>query len=381
MTSIQKKRELYLENKNSCDYVTLFIVSFFISFNKLESNIPSTRQIENHFWIVELLSITIFSSFIFKTNIKNHHKAAMIIIAPLIITEFISVSIPMTHHQCETEEECKEKYIYDNNLYELMKKKYGTYSFVVVGVTLFSIIMKDYSWIKSKYLMDIRGINIYKIFIFIGVTGIFLVIFFFIVTSRNPCAIVQVINVDFVNEVYTDINNNTFSMSKQMCLIPEYNEKEKLLMFYYDHFFNFFRDYNLKDDKFEIFMVTPLYFLMILIINVSNILIIRYLDPNYIIINKNISYFIEKFVYYYFFIKCNEEYATFVFFFIEEIQFLISILSNLIYIEIIELKFCNLNYDLKKNIIIRSDIDKKSTRKSLELISINDTVDISFQEE
>ena len=178
MTSIQKKRELYLENKNSCDYVTLFIVSFFISFNKLESNIPSTRQIENHFWIVELLSITIFSSFIFKTNIKNHHKAAMIIIAPLIITEFISVSIPMTHHQCETEEECKEKYIYDNNLYELMKKKYGTYSFVVAGVTLFTIIMKDYSWIKSKYLMDIRGINIYKIFIFIGVTGIFLVIFF-----------------------------------------------------------------------------------------------------------------------------------------------------------------------------------------------------------
>ena len=291
MTSIQKKRELYLENKNSCDYVTLFIVSFFISFNKLESTIPSTRQIENYFWIVELLSITIFSTFIFKSYLKNHHKAAIIIIAPLIITELIGLSIPMTHHQCDTEEECKEKYIYDNNLYELMKKKYGTYSFVVVGVTLFSIIMKDYSWIKSKYLMDIRGINIYKILIFIGVIGIFLVIFFFIV-SRAPCATVQVINVDFVNEVYTDINNNTFQMSQQMCLVPEYNEEEKLLMFYYDRFFNFFKEYNLKEDKFEIFVVLPLYFSMLLIINVSNILIIRKLDPNYIIINKNINYFL-----------------------------------------------------------------------------------------
>ena len=381
MTSIQRKRELYLENKNNIDYFILFIVSFFISLNTIESSIASTLQIENHFWFVELLSITIFSSFVFNTKIKKHHKAAIIIITPLIITELIAISTPITHHQCETEEECKQKYITDNTLYEMMKKKYGIHSFTVIGITLFCIIMKDYSWIKSKYLMDIRGINIYKILIFTGVTGIFLVLFFFIISSMNACDTVKVINVDFVHELYTDINNITYPMSKQICFVSEYNEKEQLLIFYYDNFFSFFKDYNLKEDKFELFVIGPLHFLMILTINVSNIFLIRYLDPNYILINKNVSYFLEKLIYYLLFIKCNEEYSTFAIFIVDEIQLLISIISNLVYIEIIELRFCNLDYDLKKNIVIRSDVDRINTRKSIELTSINDDNDISLQEE
>ena len=83
----------------------------------------------------------------------------------------------------------------------------------------------------------------------------------------------------------------------------------------------------------------------------------------------------------FFFIKCNEEYSTFGLFIIEEIQLLISIISNLVYIEIIELRFSNLDYDLKKNIVIRSDVDRINTRKSIELTSINDDNDISLQEE
>ena len=197
----------------------------------------------------------------------------------------------------------------------------------------------------------------------------------------NACDTVKVINVDFVHELYTDINNITYPMSKQICFISEYNEKEQLLIFYYDNFFSFFKDYNLKEDKFELFVIGPLHFLMILTINVSNIFLIRYLDPNYILINKNVSYFLEKFIYYFFFIKCNEEYSTFGLFIIEEIQLLISIISNLVYIEIIELRFSNLDYDLKKNIVIRSDVDRINTRKSIELTSINDDNDISLQEE
>ena len=377
MTSIQKKREVYLENKNSYNYFILFIVCFFISFSKIQSSIATTLQMENYFWVVELLSITIFSLLIFKSKIKNHHKVAILVIAPLIFTHIINAMIPMTHHKCKTEIECKRKYISDNGLYEMMKNKYGVYSFMVIGLTLFSIIMKDYSWIQSKYLMDIRGINVYIILLVTGVTGFILVIILFIISSYNPCDIVNVINVDFVNELYTDINNITYPMSKQICFVSEYNEKENILKFYYDNFFLFFKDYNLKEDKFEIFFVMPLYFLMISIINICNIMMIKYLDPNYILINKNVSYFLEKFIYYFFIIKCNEEYATFAFFITEEIQFLISIISNLIYIEIIELKCYYLDYDLKKNIEIRCEKEKINENKSIEL-TINDE---TFQED
>ena len=377
MTSIQKKREVYLENKNSYNYFILFIVCFFISFSKIESSIATTLQIENYFWVVELLCITIFSSFIFKSKIKNHHKVAILVITPLIFIQIINGTLPMTHHICETEIECKRKYISDNNIYEMMKNKYGVYSFVVLGLTLFSIIMKDYSWIQSKYLMDIRGINIYIILLVTGVTGLILVIILFVISFYNPCDSVNVINVDFVNELYTDINNMTYPMSKQICFVSEYNENENILKFYYDNFFLFLKDYSLKEDKFEIFFVMPLYFLLISIINISNIMMIKYLDPNYILINKNVSYFLEKFIYYFFIIKCNEEYGIFSFFIIDEIQLLISIISNLIYIEIIELKFCELDYDLKKNIEIRCEKEKINEIKGIEL-TINDE---TFQED
>jgi hypothetical protein len=334
---------------------------------------------ENYFWVVELLSITIFSLLIFKSKIKNHHKVAILVIAPLIFTHIINAMIPMTHHKCKTEIECKRKYISDNGLYEMMKNKYGVYSFMVIGLTLFSIIMKDYSWIQSKYLMDIRGINVYIILLVTGVTGFILVIILFIISSYNPCDIVNVINVDFVNELYTDINNITYPMSKQICFVSEYNEKENILNFYYDNFVLFFKDYNLKEDKFEIFFVMPLYFLMTSIINFCNIMMIRYLDPNYILINKNVSYFLEKFIYYFFIIKCKEEYATFAFFIMDEIQNLISIISNLIYIEIIELKCYNLDYDLKKNIELRcekegvNENENENGRKSIELVNNDET--------
>ena len=39
----------------------------------------------------------------------------------------------------------------------------------------------------------------------------------------------------------------------------------------------------------------------------------------------------------------------------------VSILSNLIYIEVLELRFCKLDYELKKNIEIRSQNDTKES--------------------
>ncbi len=137
MTEIQEKRELYLENKITYNYFSLFGVSFFISANIILNSIASTLQLDNHFWMIELISICLFSSFIFKHKIKNHHKAAIFIIAPLIIIDLISFSIPITHHHCPTEKECKEKYITDNNVYEFMYKKYGIYIYLVIILIFF----------------------------------------------------------------------------------------------------------------------------------------------------------------------------------------------------------------------------------------------------
>ena len=66
--------------------------------------------------------------------------------------------------------------------------------------------------------------------------------------------------------------------------------------------------------------------------NSCHMIMIKYLEPYNILISDNLYFFINR-------LK------------------IIYIISNLIYIEIIELKFCNLDYDLKKNISKRGVLD------------------------
>ena len=88
----------------------------------------------------------------------------------------------------------------------------------------------------------------------------------------------------------------------------------------------------------------------------SHITITRYIDPNNILISKNIFYFIDRIICI-ILNKGNEVYITYAQFVILELQDLLSIISNLICIEIIELRFCKLDYELKRNIKDRGDDD------------------------
>ena len=93
-----------------------------------------------------------------------------------------------------------------------------------------------------------------------------------------------------------------------------------------------------------------------------NIMIIRHLDPNYILIIDNLFCFIRGIIRI-IANKGDEKYLTITQFFITELQEFIYIISNMIYIEIIELRFCNLDYDLKKNIRQRSIYEYKNSEE------------------
>ena len=53
----------------------------------------------------------------------------------------------------------------------------------------------------------------------------------------------------------------------------------------------------------------------------------------------------------------DEQYQTYLQFFILEFEDFASIIGNMIYIEVLELNFCKLDYDLKKNIAKRGNND------------------------
>ena len=86
----------------------------------------------------------------------------------------------------------------------------------------------------------------------------------------------------------------------------------------------------------------------------SELFIIKYLNPSYILISDNIYFEILKLNEY--FPNEKDKQSTLKFIFVQFTQ-LFEFIGCLIYLEIIELRFCGLNKNLKKNISKRSEID------------------------
>ena len=270
----------------------------------------------------------------------------------LFVFQIISFCLPRSKHACDEGVDCKEKYIYDNNLFILMYKKFQYVIFIIIILIIYFIdfFLRDYSWVKSKYLMDIRTVPTFKILLFFGIIGTIMTFICFIFTSCIPCHTYK--NVDIEQFTYIDSNNQEkkIELQKQVCNVMDYNEKTKELKFYYDNIVIFFRDY--KEKPLEI-LTLPLYYIMWSIISFSQIIMLKNLDSIILLVNINFNHFLGRLID--FVIRGgNKEYMALPLFLILEFEELFAILAYLIYMEIIELKFCHLDYDLKKNIDNRS---------------------------
>ena len=136
-------------------------------------------------------------------------------------------------------------------------------------------------------------------------------------------------------------------------------EFENKTFYYYDNFLvhhlKIFPEYGNSFYAFKHICLIIMESITIFLVNLFSLLILKYLNPLFFIC--------VKFVYYFFvdliniitpaIQKRNIEKEKFVDFFS---QFFV-IIGTLVYIEFIELNFCDLNYNLKKNIINRSITD------------------------
>ena len=124
----------------------------------------------------------------------------------------------------------------------------------------------------------------------------------------------------------------------------------------------------------ELFLLIPLFFVLNLINEISRLMIVKYLDPNNILIYKNFNYFFQRIIVT-IINKFDQQYITYEQFFILELEEFLSIICNMIYIEVLELHFCGFDYELKKNIEKRGnedildnfDLMRKDTEPSVEL--------------
>jgi hypothetical protein len=311
-------------------------------------------------WMFEIIYICILSFLILKININTHKKIAIIImVGPLLIISLISLSLPRTH--CEDSENCNKsafKTIIDN---------YGSIFHIPLILIICEVItfMKDYTWVESKFLMDIRYVHHYKILLFIGIIGIILSSISMYISTNIPCKAFN--NIIKVNYTYYQNDRKKLDLSNELCRLNDYDNTKNILYLYYDNFSIFFRRYSKfrSNTLIELFIFIPIFFIMCMIKSYCHIMIIKYLEPNIILIVENFYYFIRA-IARIIANKADEKYLTNTQFILNIIQEIITIICNMIYIELLELKFCNLDYDLRRKINQRSDDEYLQSEESLE---------------
>lgn len=356
---IEKIQKKLLGKKRQPILLALFLTGFSLSLNVVIKTFFSLFYVHVGFWMLEVAYINIFSLLILQKKLTIHKKIAVFITTcPLLIIELFNFILPNTKHNCKIEE-CNE--LTDKSTLKYIEKRFGLW-YIPLLFIIYEIItvMRDYSWVKSKYLMDIRSFAPFKILFSIGIIGSFLSIILYSIFTKFPCNYINNVTINEKNN-YIKIDGEDFNFIHELCNLKYYNNNTQTLYLYYDSFSIFLNNYKEMNinDYYEIFIIIPLYFIACSINIFSHIMMISYSDPNNILISKNFYQFLKRIIVL-ILNKGDEKYLTIRSFIILEIQELIAIISNMIYIETIELRFLNLDYELKKSI-------KKRGEKEVEL--------------
>ena len=342
-------------------YFEIVLVAIFFSTDIILRKFLYSNFLNLELWMIEIVFMALFTRKILKIEINRHQKVAILSVTLIIIINFINKCLPETYHKNKSD---NEEYMSDYNIFQNIGKKIGYYYIPILSIALLSLtVMRDYSWVKSKYLIDKKDVSLSRMLFITGIIGLFLSIISFIISSYSPCKT--------YNNVIKGENNNYFidnkllSLSREICFVQDYDNDTKTLKLYYDSFFVMAKEYRVfsKEVKLELFIILPLFLITTMIKNSCNMIIIKYLEGYHILISDNLYFFTNRLIVF-ILNKANEEYLTIVQFILRELCESIYIIINLVYIEIIELKFCGLDYDLKKNIQERSKVDSNKENES-----------------
>ena len=298
------------------------------------------------FWMLELIVICYLNSKIFKLEIYKHQKFVLLLsLFPIL---FKIVTIILTFYS----ESFKPIYV-----------EYREHSYWIIPLALIIYIplitLKAYIFIKLKWLMDLKYISANKLLMTYGLIGAAFYSIFAIISS-------------FPYITGDDNNNNNENENKNEFLSYIFINKNNSFSEYFTT-----TDIDWSDILYEI-IANVLGMLTSYFIKYNFMMIIKYLTAVHTVFLTPIFYFFFKVVLLiYNVIYCIIKHNWDKFFDTSSMDFLylkffldtsgdvFSFFGFLIYLEIIELNCCDLNYNIRNTIISRGKI---------ELINIDDEV-------
>ena len=311
--------------------ITLFILVIAEQFLSLYGVILKDLD----FWMFEIIILSMIIQKMFNLKIYKHQKLGLFLNMLSFIFKICSI---ITSLKDKSEEEKPIIYV-----------KYNIFllSFIGLIIYLFSITLRSYANSKLKWFLDLRYLLSSKLLVIYGLIGIIVCSIISLVSTFIKCKNID--NKIEFNDYICSLTNNVYT-------------KDNYTELYFENFKLYLEKFSYKDIKeisFEIFL-TILNMIISFLDKYFYILLIKYLSPVYIIFANPLYFMNQKLMLglytllmerTFFLIKNTYSIQKFYF---DISGDLLSIFGFLIYLEIIELNCCDLNYNLKKNIIIRS---------------------------
>ena len=276
-------------------------------------------------WILELPLFSYFNYKILNIKIYSHHKLAM------YSSVIVSLTIKIIYFfVCRFSDDFKDR-IYN---------KYKFLYFIGIFSYLIIITLRAYCVTKIKEFMDIKYISPIKLLIIVGFIGILINTIIMLIFSYNKCTTINDIDIHLCNitEIYS--NRNETYLENYFIYYKLFNNNNEIIVEVFTCFIG----------SISHFFYLYFYFL-----------IIKYLSVFHIIFQAIIYSFIIRITYIIILIIKNEYFGGKAFnvtiFISTGISDIVAGLGILIYCEIIELNFYGLNYNLRRNIIQRSEQD------------------------
>ena len=297
-------------------------------------------------WTFYIVFILFFMKKFFVIEIFNHQKYSMYFVI-IVCTILLMTSTFLPYNEFS-----------EKNSYQKVNDLTGSY-FACIPILIIFIsftAMTSFFIVYSKAIMDIEMFPPYILIAIMGITGLVLNLIVLIITSLSSCTMEN--------------------MFKNICIVG--NEGGT----YYDNLSIYFSNMKARYDNeetrshffMEIFLVIPLYLIFSFLEFVCQIFSIYYLNPNFILIKEPIYYGTLRLVSLIYNIKHISAVMYLSQFFLLEFAEIFGLLGYIVYLEIIELKFCGLDTNIRRKIINRNEDEKDEAMKELNLIEHNDSL-------
>ena len=374
--TIPKKYELIhndlYEDITESSYQTIFLSSFLlIVYDVIMKWIFSSNEIFDYFFF-NIIIMTLIFKFHYKEKIYSHQRVGLIIILFIAGSLFVACLFEDVDFTSEN------KTIWD----AFNENHYMIFLFIIIY--LGSSVCYGYGTIIQKLIMDNKFVYPYKIIFCKGVIGMIISAILIVISTLVPCKQNKIIDINtsnFLNFNQNNLENSTNNNSSTPLFecVDNYNNK-----IYFDNFLSYFVELNgnknitnnnkSKSSKYlEIFLYIPVYSILHFLTSVLLIFVNKLLSPIHCLIVDSLYRIIHIFILTlqnneiqkdtegFFYELMSQPFSTRI---LRVISYFVSILGYCIYLEIIELKFCGLNDNIRKNIKLRAELDG-NTRENI----------------